>query len=105
LFDWYSELNLALGEGEKPIVIDADDLVNDTKGVMRRYCAAVGIDEGRFVRYEWEAVEGEVPVEEGYRKTLLMSSGVIRDEVCFFCLHYFIVRIDKRNVLLGIALT
>src|ERR1700761_180357 len=39
--------------GEKPIIVDGDDLVNDAKRVCSEICTRLGLDPG-LLKYEWE---------------------------------------------------
>jgi len=62
--------------GEAPVVIDADDLLSDTPGTMRAYCAAIGVD------FLPEALSWDEPVPAewrhvaGWHGDLSHSSGI-----------------------------
>jgi len=62
-----------------PIVIDGDDIVNDTEGLARRFCALTGIDHAGVI-YEWQKVEAQDPFRAVFLGTLNKSEGVIKNE-------------------------
>lgn len=85
VFDWYMQLWYSEEAGRAtriPIIIDADDLVHNTQELMGKHCRAMGLDEGTFVKYDWEKGDKELdPSSQAFGGTLHGSSGVIRDEV------------------------
>ncbi|KAF9261018.1 hypothetical protein L218DRAFT_906236 [Marasmius fiardii PR-910] len=78
LFDLFKE------SGREAIVIDGDELVNDTQNQMRKLCALIGVDESR-IQYEWAPKASHTPMdvehnEQIYLKTIYESTGVIKDK-------------------------
>jgi hypothetical protein len=83
VFDYYRAL-CSTSDATLPVVIDGDDLVNNTKGVVKKLCDAIGLDES-LVTYEWEKRESDgTPGDSKFRAKILGSTGVIRDEVCSY---------------------
>jgi len=61
------------------MVIDYDDLVNDTVGVATKFCQATGLDVDHVI-YEWEAEDGPCgPTDAVFFSTLRKSQGVIKN--------------------------
>lgn len=81
LYEWYilhkQNLNYCEGTGvDSPIVIDADDYINDP-GTLPRVCEILGLDASKL-RFTWHPVEP--PKERTKRRmhsTLCSSSGVL----------------------------
>jgi hypothetical protein len=95
LFDCYKAYFQEKSEGDAswPLVVDGDELVNNTKEIMQALCDAIGIDESG-IQYEWNTVEVTktwVPVKqvnpamvklyESFGGSIARSTGVVRDEV------------------------
>eukprot|EP00794_Sanderia_malayensis_P010752 gene10752-11902_t len=66
--------------GETPVVVDADDLLENPEETMQAYCEAIGINFNKKM-LEWEP--GPVPdwdVWSGWHENALKSSGFKRQE-------------------------
>ena len=62
-----------------PVVVDADDLLDDPEGMMRSYCEYVGIDYQEGMT-KWDAGPAEAGwVDSGWHGSLLRSSGLTRN--------------------------
>jgi len=85
LFDYFRSYYLHEkdgSDGEKvawPIVVDADDLINDTEGLARRFCELVGIDHDGVI-YKWEKGIPKDQFHASFMETLNSSSGVVKNE-------------------------
>ncbi|KAJ2977877.1 hypothetical protein NQ176_g4130 [Zarea fungicola] len=80
LYDWYAAAWAEQGlASEGPIVLDADDMIQDP-AVILRFCSLVGLDQEK-VRFHWEPLtedkQGAVSaVSAKSRATLHSSSGI-----------------------------
>lgn len=63
-----------------PIVIDGDDLINDTERISNRFCEMVSIESSGVI-YEWEKTTTSDPFEAVFKGTLNASKGVVRNPV------------------------
>lgn len=75
IFDWY--MSLPGDQRSNPIVIDADDLVEDNRAI-NELCRECGMDENS-VLYEWETKQAPSDVNphfKSYIKDLWNSKGV-----------------------------
>lgn len=63
-----------------PIVIDGDDVINDTEGMAKRFCSVTGLDPAGVI-YKWEKIEPINKEVEAFQGTLSKSSGVTKHEV------------------------
>jgi hypothetical protein len=75
IFDWY--MSLPEGQRIKPIVIDADDLVEDNRAI-NELCRQCGMDE-HSVLHEWETKQAPSDVDphfKSYIGDLWNSKGV-----------------------------
>jgi hypothetical protein len=63
-----------------PIVVDGDDLINDTEGISQRFCALTGIDPAGVV-YEWGKTKPVDPFFAVFLGTLNESLGVVKNKV------------------------
>jgi hypothetical protein len=73
--DWYLSL------GKQPLVIEADDLINED-AVMPKFCKALGLDP-QYLRTQWDKVPEEEKARQGvmvtaFLKTIQNSTGIIR---------------------------
>jgi hypothetical protein len=68
-----------------PIVIDGDDVINDTEGVARRFCEIIQVDPAGVI-YKWEQSSTINPLEAAFKETINGSNCVIK-EVRTFPLH------------------
>lgn len=80
LFDYFAE------QGRRPVVVDAEDILWRTKGMMENVCAALGrIDPGgvsdRWEPASKEEVERMNPLLVMLTKNILESSGIERPSV------------------------
>ncbi|KAG7085949.1 hypothetical protein E1B28_003477 [Marasmius oreades] len=78
LFDFFR------GAGQVVGVVDGDEMVNDTEGVMIKLCGLIGVD-GSLIQYEWKPKALCTPMNEEmnehvYLKALYESTGIIRDK-------------------------
>ncbi|KAK3622530.1 hypothetical protein LTR56_022159 [Elasticomyces elasticus] len=70
---------------QKPILIDAEDLINNAEATVLKLCNILGIDPSG-VEYSWDAVPKEQWPEDGmgiaktYLGDLLVSKGVTKSE-------------------------
>lgn len=89
LFNYYTELfssgsgspETPTGKPRWPVVIDGDDLINDTEGIATKFCELTGIDP-KGVIYKWEAEEiTKGPTEATFLGTLRKSDGVKKNKV------------------------
>lgn len=79
IFDWYEEC-YRISKIERPIVIDAEDMINDSHYVTEKFCAMTGLDP-KHVQYSWaEATEACGPVRAKFMSTLRNSTGIIRED-------------------------
>lgn len=62
-----------------PLVIDGDDLINDTRGIADRLCAITHLDPARVI-YKWGAAEQEDWFKGFFLQTLNKSAGVVKNE-------------------------
>lgn len=62
-----------------PIVVDGDDLINDTEGVSERFCALTGLDPAGVI-YNWGKTESPTPIKAIFYGTLNASSGVVKND-------------------------
>ncbi|KAF4989218.1 hypothetical protein FGRMN_9275 [Fusarium graminum] len=67
LYDWYLSKNLS--PGREPIVIDADDIL-DNSPTIKRLCVSLGMDANR-VLYEWDTIKA--PENAGRRELEFMT--------------------------------
>ncbi|EEB91149.1 hypothetical protein MPER_10538 [Moniliophthora perniciosa FA553] len=76
IFEFYKS------QGIEPIVVDGERLVNDTRGVMKKLCERVGLDEGGL-KYEWDAKQAPGAAvsksQDAFAGTLMKSTGIIKD--------------------------
>lgn len=63
-----------------PIVIDGDDLINDTEGMAERFCNLTGLEPSGVI-YKWEKTVTTNPFEAVFKGTLNASNGVVKNEV------------------------
>jgi hypothetical protein len=92
LFDYFRKLyqnrqyRLSKGSGapnselQWPIVIDGDDLINDTEGLAQRFCAITHLNPVGVI-YEWGRIEKADPFDKAFFGTLDKSVGVVKNEV------------------------
>lgn len=74
-----------------PIVVDGDDLINDTEGLAKRVCAVTHLDPNGVI-YEWEkGGEPKDVFEAVFLGTLNKSSGVVKTEVSRLVLNFEIL--------------
>lgn len=85
LYDFYRqkyEQEPSVEDGPQwPIILDADDLINDP-GVVTQYCRIVGLDPDKL-KYEWSAAsQGDLtkmnPVKRRMLSTLSESTGIVK---------------------------
>jgi len=91
VFDYFTELYRGSSTGGQngngvasgknwPIVIDGDDLINDTEGICKRFCEIAGLDPAGVI-YKWEerkeklgaidrSFAGKISKSEGVQKNL-----------------------------------
>jgi len=62
-----------------PIVVDADDLLNDTEGLLRRFCALVEIDHDGVI-YNWDEGKSKDHFLGSFMETLNGSLGVVKNK-------------------------
>ncbi|EEB90802.1 hypothetical protein MPER_10947 [Moniliophthora perniciosa FA553] len=83
IYDWYNAYCDAqsLPGSRRPVIIDGDKLVNDTKGQMKSLCQAVGLDESQ-IQYSWKSKEdhGWGKVWDAYYEGIQNSTGVIKSK-------------------------
>ena len=74
---WFIVANI----DENPIVVDADDLLEDPEGIMRAYCEGIGVKFDKKM-LEWEPRHlPRVHAYRGWHTNVLNSSGFCR-QVC-----------------------
>ena len=60
-----------------PVVVDADDLLDDPEGIMKSYCESVGIDYQRgMTRWDPGPVDAGWETWAGWHEDVLKSSGI-----------------------------
>ncbi|KIM77505.1 hypothetical protein PILCRDRAFT_825279 [Piloderma croceum F 1598] len=80
IFDWYEEYYCISEIEQRPIVIDAEDMINDSHYVAEKFCAMTGLDP-KHVQYSWtEVTEAPSPIHERFASTLRNSTGIIRKD-------------------------
>jgi hypothetical protein len=80
IFDWYEEYYCISEIEQRPIVIDAEDMINDSHYVAEKFCAMTGLDP-KHVQYSWaEVTEVSNPIRERFTSTLRNSTGIIRED-------------------------
>jgi hypothetical protein len=80
IFDWYEEYYRISGIKQRLIVIDAEDIINDSYNVTEKFCAMTGIDP-KYLQYSWEESNDECdPVGAAFLSTLKNSTGIIRGD-------------------------
>lgn len=62
-----------------PLVIDGDDLINDTEGITRRFCDITGLDHAGVI-YEWRQEAEKDQVVGAFLGTLNKSEGIIKNK-------------------------
>ncbi|KAF5355217.1 hypothetical protein D9757_014764 [Collybiopsis confluens] len=81
IYDFYRTYYDKIDDEEKkglPIVIDGDDLVEDTQGQMKKFCGLVGLDESG-IQYSWESAGRPTDnVSNAFIGNLKESTGVIK---------------------------
>ncbi|KAF5339669.1 hypothetical protein D9757_014854 [Collybiopsis confluens] len=81
IYDFYRAYYDKIDDEEKkgwPIVIDGDDLVEDTQGQMKNFCELVGLDESG-IQYSWESAGRPTDnVKNAFIGDLKESTGVIK---------------------------
>jgi hypothetical protein len=78
IFDWYEEYYCISKIEQRPIVIDAEDMINDSRNVAGKLCAMTGLDP-IHVQYSWAQTTDECdPNRERFLSTLRNSTGIIR---------------------------
>lgn len=71
---------IATNKDNNPVIVDADDLLEDPEGIMRAYCEGIGVRFDKKI-LEWEP--GPVPdwdVWAGWHENALKSSGFHRQD-------------------------
>ncbi|XP_071944370.1 uncharacterized protein [Antedon mediterranea] len=70
---WELYCYLENGDGKKPIVINSEDLLNNPKRVLEKYCKAVGFEYndgllswGRTPKVEWDVAQTRAPLDLKY---------------------------------------
>jgi hypothetical protein len=80
IFDWYEEYYSISKIGQRPIVIDAGDLINDSRNIAEKLCVVTGLDP-KYVQYSWaEATDECNPIKAEFQSTLRKSTGIIRED-------------------------
>ena len=80
IFDWYEEYYRIAGIKQRPLVIDAEDIINDSYNVIEKFCAMTGLDP-KYIQYSWEESNDECdPVRAAFHSTLRNSTGIIRGD-------------------------
>ena len=78
IFDWYDEYYRISGIEKRPIVIDAEDMINDSRNVVEKFCDMNGLDP-KHVQYTWPETTGECNSSDApFMSTLRNSTGIIR---------------------------
>lgn len=80
MYDWYKrrlKTNAnnqvpSLPDSSWPLVLDMQDMVND-RGVMRRFCLALGLDP-EHLRYEWKPAPREYVEKQKFQLQVFLSS-------------------------------
>lgn len=69
--------------GNRPVVVDAEDLVHDTQALVQKLCHALEIDP-KGVQLQWDAARPDEPlpegVEPGFHDVLRASTGIIHEK-------------------------
>ncbi|RMX87181.1 hypothetical protein D0868_15027 [Hortaea werneckii] len=69
--------------GNRPVVVDAEDLVHDTQTLVGKLCHALEIDP-KGVQLQWDAARPDEPlpegVEPGFHDVLRASTGIIHEK-------------------------
>ncbi|KAI7237471.1 TFIIH basal transcription factor complex, subunit SSL1 [Hortaea werneckii] len=69
--------------GNRPVVVDAEDLVHDTQALVGKLCHALEIDP-KGVQLQWDAARPDEPlpegVEPGFHDVLRASTGIIHEK-------------------------
>lgn len=71
LYEWYA----AQSDGPRPLIIDADDLMQDME-IVHQTCVAAGLDPDA-VRYEWNTAVIKDPLKARFLSTLSNSTGIV----------------------------
>lgn len=80
IFDWYEEYYRISRIEKRPIVIDADDMINDSRDVIEKFCEMNGLDP-KHVQYTWPETTGECNSPDApYQRTLRNSTGIIKGD-------------------------
>jgi hypothetical protein len=77
LYDWYASF------GAQPIVIEADDLINEDN-VMPKFCKAFHLDP-QYLQTRWEKESEEIKAKQGISETAFLetiqnSTGIIKSK-------------------------
>jgi len=80
LFDWYEEYYRISRIEKRPIVIDAEDMINDSRYVVEKFCEMTGLDP-KHVQYTWSETTSECdPLHAQFKAKLRKSTGIIRGD-------------------------
>lgn len=71
LYDWYSTNDRAA----KPLVIEADDIMND-RNAVRQVCGEAGLDPEALI-FEWDTKEESNDFKKVFLSTLGASTGIV----------------------------
>jgi hypothetical protein len=77
IFDWYAEYYSISGIEKRPIVIDAEDMINDSRNVIEKFCEITGLDP-KHVQWSWS--EKPDSLRRSFMSTLWNSTGIIRGD-------------------------
>jgi hypothetical protein len=80
IFEWYEVYYRISKTKQRPIVIDADDMINDSRNIAEKLCAITGLDP-KHVQYSWGEATGECKENIAiFTSTLRNSTGIIRGD-------------------------
>jgi hypothetical protein len=80
IFEWYEEYYRISKTEQRPVVIDADDMINDSRNIAEKFCTITGLDP-KHVQYSWAEATGECKANVArFKSTLRSSTGIIRED-------------------------
>jgi hypothetical protein len=80
IFDWYQTYYRSSNIAQRPIVIDAEDVINDSHNIAEKFCTMVGLDH-KYVQYSWAAAADQCdPIHAVFQGTLRNSTGIVRGD-------------------------
>ena len=96
IFDYFRSVGVQSQGGECPIVVDGDDLINDTEGIARAICKLTNLDPNGVI-YIWEKQDSGNPFDAVFKGTLNASTGVVKNEVSL-TIQYYSVHLAQTRI-------